>query len=825
MVVTSMLGSPPTGSPQVTFNSVSFSKSSWEIHDLNLSINQSDLSMTTFSLFWRKNNQETGNATIDESMFQNLKVTGNFEVNIVKCKIDGTERPGTSLIDINTSNLNIKDSTFKNNMANTGPAIVKAMVSQLTVLRSKFISNYGHYGLIEIMNHSKLLLKNSTFEKNKHFFFMISTILVRPSSSAFLFNTTFVDNMVALGAALCSFPRSNVIVKNCKFLNNIAQKGGAISCHDQFAIQESSVKHNTSTLPLISRLLTHFGYLPTIENIKELNNKTLSQLKSYRNQGKLNNKLFYNTTISKCIIINSKFENNHVIEGGGAIYVQGRTLEVHNSSFVANKGGYGGSLSGEGRANIYIIKSRFRNDFSVMGSSIFIEQSVKLSVDHSFFDYNDTNYATGAKILAFNYCNITVNNSYFINTWTTPVVFGLFNFTQLSAFNTKYQTYRNLGSAVLYAENNIKAHFFNCIFYKNTGIYGTENTIIYILNSTITDSHYVAMDHSILVQYGSHIYFRDTNISENKPSMTQPFIKVAYGSSAKMVNCIYENNARQLHFYVTYDSSLMITDSLIINNTDTYRIVSWVLIQMYTSSISVTNTIFLNNQYHLFHIPFPLPKPYSYIVWIQIGNANFTDCVFKDNQADFVMNIVAAAGPPNGYLQIRNSTFDNHALRTLQVANFADVIIQNSTFEMNNYTEENGNLLIDLCDHIRIAYSLYNSSKHGSVLNNASTQIAILQYSSHKETVELKTFHSTFHYSNHTLSSNDSNFLRKAEAANVIHVDGGLTLDQEETQYASSKYLSLNKISFLPKTYAVEKILDSNFSITAVQVSSGPAFM
>ena len=103
-----------------------------------------------------------------------------------------------------------------------------------------------------------------------------------------------------------------------------------------------------------------------------------------------------------------------------------------------------------------------------------------------------------------------------------------------------------------------------------------KNTVIHILNSTITDSHYVAIGHSILVQYGSHIYFMDTNISGNKPAMPQPFIKVAHGSSAKMVNCIYKNNVRQLHFYVIYDSSLIITDSQIINNTDTYHIVAWV---------------------------------------------------------------------------------------------------------------------------------------------------------------------------------------------------------------------------------------------------------
>ena len=674
-------------------------------------------------------------------------------------------------------------------MVNTGPAIVKAMASKLKILRSIFISNYGHCGLIEIMNHSKLIIKNSKFENNSHFFFMISTILIRPNSSAFLSNTTFLNNMAALGAALCSFPKSNIFVKNCTFLNNIAQRGGAISCHDQFAAQESNVKHNTSISPLISRLSTKFSHLPSIDSMKKFDNKTLSLLKIYRSQVKLNSKLFFNTTMTKCIIINSTFENNHVIEAGGAIYVQGRILEVHNSSFVANKGGFGGSISGEDSADINIMKCRFRNDFSIMGSSIFIEQSVKLSVDHSYFDYNDTSYATGAKILAFNYCNITVNNSYFINTWTVPVVFGLFNFTQLSAFNTKYQTYRNLGSAVLYAENNIKAIFLNCMFYKNTGIYGTENTVIHILNSTITDSHYVAIGHSILVQYGSHIYFMDTNISENKPAMPQPFIKVAHGSSAKMVNCIYKNNVRQLHFYVIYDSSLIITDSQIINNTDTYHIVAWVLIQVYSSSMSVRNTFFLNNQHYLYHLPFPIPKLYSYILWIQIGSANFTDCVFKDNKANFVMNFMAAAGSPNGYLQIENTTFDNHARRTLQIANYDDVIIQDSTFQMNNYTEEKGNLLIDLCDHIRIAYSLFISSKNRSIPNNASTQISVLQYSSHEETVELKTLHSTFSYSNHSISSNDSNFLRKAEASNVIYVEHGVTLDQEETQYASSEYL------------------------------------
>ena len=783
-VVASIMGSPSTGSPQVTFSNVSFSRSSWEINDLNLYLNQSDLSMTTFYLFWKNNNPEIGSVIIHESTVQNLEVVGNFEVNIVKCVIDGTWRPETTLIDINGGDLEIKESTFKNNKANTGPAVVTAMASQLRILRSKFFSNYGHYGLIEIMNNSKLFIENSTFEENKHIFFMTSIIVVRTGSSANLHTNTFANNMASFGSAVCSFKNSNVVINNCKFLNNIAQSGGSISCHDQFKVEESNVKHNTSILPQIPRLFTNFDHLPSTENVKELNYKVLSYFENYRSRRKkLSNRTFHNIPKSKCNVINSIFQDNHVIEGGGAIYVHGRTLEVHSSSFVANKGGFGGSISGEDRATINILNSRFSNDYSFMGSSIFIENSVKLSVDNSSFYYNDS--VTGARILAFTDCRITVNNSYFINTWTMPVVFGLFNFTYLSTFNTKYQTYRNLGSAVLYAENNIKAYFRNCIFYKNTGIFGTENTIINIVNSTITGSHYVAMGYSIIVQYGSHVNFINANISENKPPMGQTFLKVAYGSSANMENCIYDNNARQLHFYAAYDSVLVITDSQLINNTDNYGLLACILIQVSLSSISVTNTIFANNSHHEWKY---FPKLDSKIILIEIGDANFTDSVFKDNKANYVMQMLAAAGPPNKYLQIQNTTFDNHALRTLQIANYADVIIENSTFQMNNYTETSGNLLIDLCNHIRIAFSHFNSSENGSVLNNASTQISILEYSYHEETVELNTFHSTFSYSNYTVSSNDSNFFRKAEASSVITVDKGVTVEEEETQYASSEY-------------------------------------
>ena len=206
----------------VSFDNVSSLKSVWKIFGLNLIMYKTTLPKIKLTL---KGSQKSGTVSLKETTIGSLQVYGKFEINIINCKMNGDERHSFTILDVISCKVNIYNSVFKRNNGGHGVAIVKAKSSQVKISNVSFRYNHGQQGLIEVMENSKLQITNSKFYRNGHWFFALSTIVLRSGSESFVSNCVFKRNKAVYGSAICSFPRTSITVVNSTFNTTMVTKG------------------------------------------------------------------------------------------------------------------------------------------------------------------------------------------------------------------------------------------------------------------------------------------------------------------------------------------------------------------------------------------------------------------------------------------------------------------------------------------------------------------------------------------------------------------------------------------------------------------------
>ena len=770
-VVASLL--PPVGRNldiSVTFDNISLSTSSWFIQGLNLHIYQTQLLITKLFVSKLKMHPKIAIVNISYSTFGILDISGNFGVMISHCTINGMTRQAETFITIKDSKIKIISSLFHNNKANTGPAILIGTGSQVMIQHSIFVWNYGYDGLIEIHNGSNLRVYNCTFERNKHWFFMISIIVVRSGSSADLYNCTFFSNAAAYGAALCSFPKTRILIRNCHFLNNTGQRGGIINCHDQDTL-EGFNKTNMKGFVTVNPQKLQGEFLNRIlfsERVTGMNNNASMYIKVQPGT---------NDKFSKCVINGSVFQYNYGIESGGSIYVQGRYMDIRDSSFKTCNAGIGGAIRIY-MANMRVKQCLFENNVSPLGGSINIEHFSTLLMEKTLFNYSTEPYASGAGIMASGGSKLKMNNSYFINDWTLPYALQIYNFTEATVMNTKFEMTIVYGSMVLYSENNVKVNFTNCTFHRNTGIYASDNTFISVENSTFRESHGVSMSGIIFIRAGSHIYFTSCNFIDNYPPVVFNFMAIREASTLVMKSCLYANNTFGFHFMID-NSKIILEDCRFCNNNGALSVFSNILFQIWPGQVSVSKCVFKNNTLRAKH------AMYESIFFYMIGDANFTDTVFINNAVEVPIKGSSPAGPRSGYVQIKNCTFDNDA-RCLYFLNVAVINIENSVFRIQKIAKivwPKIAIFIQLTKRILIAYSQFETYPKAWPL------IEIPQYNSLIENgIEFLTLKSNITNGEEFIESDSEDFMKNSTRLGFIIIGSGVNVEVQETKYASSMY-------------------------------------
>ena len=750
----------------VYFNDVTLYKTIWSINDMSLTLKFTSLRNT--KLFLQRSNNSTilNHCNIINSTFGHLKVSSAFNILVSDSDFTGTTSFKDTLINIIDCELDIVNSSFEGCRVTSYSAVLKAKSSMINIQNSVFRENSGPNGVIEISRESNLNINKTTFKNNGFLFSAVSNILVKTNSSAKVSNCKFRDNIAIYGGVLSSFPNTSVMVENSTFIHNTGQRGGAINCHNQKNLTPTKNKH--SLLIVKARKV---GQYFSANELKEAKTFESNIMNSFLKQTKDD---------TKCIVKESNFINNWAVESGGAIYVQGRSIDILDCTFTNTTSGFGGVIMGYEKSRINIEGTQFINNAGMLGNVINIRINVALNMINCFFDYNDTDYVSGPFIRARDYSYLAINRCYFISQAGIPYMFDVENFTDIIVSNSNMETYRNLGSSVLFALNNVHAKFLNCSFYKHGGFQAIHNSFITIQGSTYTQCHHVTPGALFFVQHGSHLYISSTNISDVK-TVYNPLYFIASDdhSFATMKNCLYTNNNLVYHFVATGNSFMAIDQSEFVNNKGVSSRGFSALFYVTDSDISVSGSVLRDNL-----IPARLIKLYleSFLFEVSDSNVNFTDSSFFNNSVQTITVTVSKVGTQSKYLQISECTFDNEA-SPFQAQNLADINIQNSHFKVGKgFDTFPGYIDIIKPLTVRIAASNFISS------NASLTQIHFEQYGSSAQEFSLLTMGSTFSDGIHTVSSYSEDFMKRVQSLKFLKVDYKVTVQQRETEYASSEY-------------------------------------
>lgn len=231
---------------------------------------------------------------------------------------------------------------------------------------------------------------------------------------------------------------SGAIFRN-NTLTDSASYGGAIFVEDDnnsenviFTLGNNSTFENNSAMEGGSIYLKQGTIAATIGEGATFNNNTATET---------GGAIFTRTDLS---LNGATFSNNTATRvDGGAIYNEGATLNIANSSFVGNKAGdWGGAIINGKGGNANITDSVFENNMATTGGAIgSYRSSNETNVANSVFKANEAVTEAGALWLGN---KSTVSNSLFDSNKTTGTIYG----------NNDYNTDNEGGGAIFVGSNS-----------------------------------------------------------------------------------------------------------------------------------------------------------------------------------------------------------------------------------------------------------------------------------------------------------------------------------------------------------------------------------
>ena len=291
--------------------------------------------------------------------------------------VNGNEGYGGAMI-ILGKNVTIENSVFENNYANHGGGAIYVLSEikdpsnypkageNLVIKNCNFTNNFAQVtaGAIGVYGNNTQVI-GCNFVSNK----------VKPSTNresyggaiqigrdgyslkSIVLNCNFINNQAVSYASVGSHGgagcvRDGVIYQNCKFINNSAGQGGALTYHASGSIKDCIFINNSASI-YGGALST--GYIDMDMDLKVINcnfdgnrapyggaiqlkgkNIEIKESKFNKNTASINGGAV--NIIAKTVTINGdEFNKNIAHVNGGAVYINGDKTNVVSSSFVANE--------------------------------------------------------------------------------------------------------------------------------------------------------------------------------------------------------------------------------------------------------------------------------------------------------------------------------------------------------------------------------------------------------------------------------------------------------------------------------------------------------
>ncbi|WP_404805109.1 hypothetical protein, partial [Methanobrevibacter smithii] len=305
-------------------------------------------------------------------IFSIQKTGSNCQISNLKF-VNGMSGHGGAMIVLG-KNVVIKDSVFENNYADyAGAAIYVCSIfndsgkypeegENLIIKNCNFTNNFAQVaaGAIGVYgNNTKVIgcnfVSNKVKPTSNHEAYGGAIQIGRDEYNlcSYVVNCSFINNGVigrnlnnSHGGAGCV--RAGIIYQNCKFINNSAGQGGALTYHASGSIEDCVFINNSAKL--------YGGALSTgyIDGDMEL------------------------------IVVNCNFEQNNA-PYGGAVQLKGKNIEIHKSIFNKNIAAINGGAINIIAKTVTVDDVEFnKNIANVNGGSIYINGDKTTIVDSSF---------------------------------------------------------------------------------------------------------------------------------------------------------------------------------------------------------------------------------------------------------------------------------------------------------------------------------------------------------------------------------------------------------------------------------------------------------
>ncbi|WP_299525251.1 hypothetical protein [uncultured Methanobrevibacter sp.] len=287
---------------------------------------------------------------------------------------------------INGNNLFIQNCNFTNNFAQIAAGAVGAYGNNTKIVGCNFIANK----VKPRINHEAY---GGAIQVGRDEYDLHSDII----NCNFINNQAIAHNLnTSHGGAGCV--RNGITYQNCKFINNSANQGGALTYHASGIIKNCNFSNNYAKLygGALSTGYANMNMDLKVVDCKFDQNKALYggaiQLKGKnieiqssvfkKNVAAINGGAV--NIVAKTVKINNvEFNGNIANVNGGAVYINGDKTTVEDSSFVANEAipdvkklddGLGGAIY-INSSSATISKNTFNNNVARNGSAIYYDKS------------------------------------------------------------------------------------------------------------------------------------------------------------------------------------------------------------------------------------------------------------------------------------------------------------------------------------------------------------------------------------------------------------------------------------------------------------------
>ena len=327
---------------------------------------------------------------------------------------------GGGLLLMVNATANIVNTTFTENEANDGGAILAISLCQIEIMNSSLTLNT--WSAISLVNENVVKVIGCSFWNNSR------AINVGSHCKINVTDTNFIQNKAAVGGSLYIYMATSVFLHNCTFTDNFASsKGGAI------AVVNSNINVSACTFTENTALIG--GGVFYISGILFVKDSVMTNNSVSGDGG-----IAYLEVNSNVNIINSIFTTNVAISRGGVLWIRKGIAKVWNSSFVQNRaeisGGVidaqhseinisrtvfdgnnvtndkGGVIYGRMNTRIFASNSRIKHNSALNCGAIAIDVDSVLEISSSEVEHNSGSHMAGI-FCAFNTSLFIFKNSLF----------------------------------------------------------------------------------------------------------------------------------------------------------------------------------------------------------------------------------------------------------------------------------------------------------------------------------------------------------------------------------------------------------------------------